>query len=227
MSLFKSTYSYKIYRNFQAIDVLDFRAIISFYTHNKSEIKHLEFDAYFEILIAYTNALFHIGHYERFVSLVQLPLELIIEHNVLFYQGEDIYNELLFKKAAAHYNIGELNHAQKTLESLIKIDPFHSLSLQFYQKCKLMMKPQIIETLRAVSVLLFILSALVIAIEVLSIRNFYPEFIDSVTIFRNGLFLMGLFILLGSEVGHRMYIYLSLDEIRKKAIAAKKAKSVL
>lgn len=224
MSIYRSKHKYKVYRGFKALDPTDHRAVIAFFDYHQQAIKHLELEEYVEILFAYTNALFNAGHHGRFLRLVQHPLELIIEHNIHFYEGEDIYTELLFKKGAAHYNLGAYSDAEKVLMAVLSICPSHYAGQVLLQKCKLKYRPKFILSIRAVCVVMYILSALVIAIEVFTVRTFYTSFIAAFVWARNTLFFGGLFLLICSEVYFRTSVYLKVFFFCKKALKVRSQK---
>jgi len=95
----------KTYQEFKEIPYNDYRGIVRFYEEYNSEIVHLKFDEYFELLLAYAESLFEIGAYRNHLDICDQAIEITIAHNIKFYQGKDVFFELLFKKAAAHYNL--------------------------------------------------------------------------------------------------------------------------
>ena len=206
MAYFQSTYHSKIYRDFREIGISEYRAVIRFYEENESEIRHLDFKEYFELLVAYTNALFEIGSYQKHLLMVDTVLETTIQNNISTYKGENIFNGMLFKKAASHYNVLDYDKADYILRELIKIEPGDEDSAMFLKKCLRKKQPAFIKNTRATSIFLFLLTALVICIEVLFVRPFYDMHAKLVETSRMSIFFMGFLILVGGDLYHRWLV---------------------
>jgi tetratricopeptide (TPR) repeat protein len=203
MSYFQSTYHSKVYRDFKEIEPTAYRQIIHFYEEKEAEIRCLEFDEYFDLLIAYVDALFEIGAYQKHLLMVDVIIENSILHNIQFRNGTDIYQRTLFKKAASLYNVLKYEEADYILRELIRMDPYDSDSVLFLKKCLRSKKPQLVINARAASIFLFLLTAFVICIEVLFIRPFYHMHTELVETSRIGIFLLGCILLVGGDLLHR------------------------
>jgi hypothetical protein len=75
---------------------------------------------------------------------------------------------------------------------------------------------------RAIAILLFLISAFTVSIEVLIVRNFYPEFVYLIELSRNVMFGMGVFVLLSGLIWHR---WQSFNEVQKFIQQIKKDKN--
>jgi len=203
MSFSPSTYQSKIYRDFKAIEVTAYRQIIHFYEKQEGVIKQLEFEEHFELLTAYVNALFEVGAYHKHLLLVDLIIEMAIAHNIEFYRGEDIFLKMLFRKAASLYNMLEYDKAEYILREIIRINPWDKDAVLFLKKCLRRQQPKFIQASRAISILLFLLAAVVIAGEVLLVRPFYPRYTVAVEQLRFGLFGLGMVLLVSADLIHR------------------------
>ena len=200
MNHFK-TYRSKIYRDFKAIAATDYRAVVRYFEENEKEICGLDFEEYFELLTAYTHALFEIGAYSKHLLMAPVVIEASIENNIHFYKGEDIYFKTLFEKAASFFNLHEYQKAAHILRELIKIDPYHDDTIAFLQKCERRQRPKMIRNARAFAMFAFLISALIISLEVLFIRPFYDDFLAGIEIARTALFGLGwMFLLLGEAL---------------------------
>jgi hypothetical protein len=91
----------------------------------------------------------------------------------------------------------------------------------FLEKCLRKDKPQIVRNTRAIAILLFLVSALTISVEVLLVRNFYPDFVSDIELSRNIMFGFGLFVLVGGLIWHR---WQSFNEVQKFIEEVKKSK---
>lgn len=200
MPYFQSTYHSKLYRHFKEIEEGAYREIIRYYEENEEEIKQLEFEENFELLISYINSLFEVGAYHKHLLMVDLAIEASISRNIQVYKGEDIFQTLLFKKAASFYNITEFDKADYILRELIKINPYDMDVILFLKKCLRKKEPSWVNTTRAVSIFFFLLAALVICIEVLLIQPFYSMYTNLIETSRISIFLLGLFSLIGGNL---------------------------
>ncbi len=208
--------STKLYRDFKEIDGSEYHTIIRFYEAKKSEISHLNFEWYFDILVDYTNALFEVGAYAKQITTAQQIIQLSIEHNIQFYKGEDIYFKCLYQKAAAHFNLLEYDAAIHILKELIKIAPYHGLSILFLKKCLNRAQPNYIKIARAVSIVLFLGTAIITAIEVISIRPFSPMYTAIFEQIRLTTLGLGILVLVGTFLYHRYQINHQVHTFVKK-----------
>lgn len=206
MSFSQSTYQSKLFRDFKAIEVTAYRQIIHFYEKQESHILQLDFEEHFELQTAYVNALFEVGAYHRHLILVDMVIEMAITNNIEFYKGEDIFLKMLFRKAASLYNMLEYDKAEYILREIIRINPWDKDAAIFLKKCLRRQQPKFLQASRAISILLFLLAALVIAAEVLVIKPFYPMYAAAVEQSRFGLFGLGLVLLIGADLLHRAYV---------------------
>ena len=201
-----STYHSKIYRGFKEIEPQEHLQLVRYYETHENQIKQLDFSEFFEVLITYTEALFEVGAYQNHTSMVDVAIEISIENNIKIFNKKDIYYELLFKKAASCFNLMRYNEAEHILRELIKINPQNEFSIRFLNKCLLQKKPKFIRNGRAISILLFLLAALIIVIEIIFIRPLFEMHTASVEMARNITFSCGLFILVSGEIVHHIKV---------------------
>lgn len=206
MSTFKSTYHSKIYRDFKALDETAYRDRVRFYEEREDDIKQLDFDEFFDLLVAYVDALFEIGAYRKYLLMVDFAIECTIKHNIQYLGQRDIFYHLLFRKAAALYNTLEYSKADYILRELIRINPEKTEVSQFLKKCLRKMHPALVRHSRAVSILLFLLAAIVICVEVLFVRPFAHQYTDAVELSRNIIFILGCLLLIVGNLIHRWQI---------------------
>lgn len=220
MSFSQSTYQSKIFRDFKAIEASAYRQIIHFYEKQEAEIRQLEFEENFEVFTTYVNALFEVGSYHKHLLLVDLIIETAITNNLSFYKGEDIFLKMLFRKAASLYNLLEYEKAEYILREIIRINPWNKDAVLFLKKCLRRQQPRYIQITRAISIVLFLMAAIVIAAEVLVIRHFFQAYTPLVEQSRLVLFGMGGFLLIGINLIHRirveLQVYQFVERIRQR-----------
>ncbi len=199
MAYHQSTYHSKLYRDFKEFAASNHRQAIHFYEKHEEAIQRLDFDERFELLVAYVNALFEVGQYQKHLLMVDVAVEEVIMNNIGWYQGEDIYQKLLFRKAASLYNFMEYGRADYILRELVRIDPHNRDAIQFLKKCLRKKDAALLNIAKACSIFLFLLSAMIIGIEVLAVRPFYSMYTGLVETSRNTIFLLGWVSLLGGQ----------------------------
>ncbi len=207
MSYLQPTYHSKLYRDFKSIDATAYRDIIHFFERREEDIRQLDFDEYFELLYIYVNALFEVGAYQKHVVMADEVIEAAICHNIHHYKQEDIFKKSLFRKAASLYNTFDYHNAEHILRELVRIDPDHQDAVSFLKKCVRNSHIRLLQVFRAISILLFLFSALVISVEVLVVRPFYPYHAGWVEALRIGMFFSGLGVLLLGELWHRWWAH--------------------
>jgi len=221
MSYVPSTYHSKVYRDFKEIESNDHRQVIRYYEQFEDQIHHLDFEEYYEIVLAYVDALFEIGAYQRHLLMVDVVIEHTILNNIQFRKGEDLYRSLLFKKAASLHNTLEYEKADYILRELIKIDPYDRDAILFLKRCLRKKHNAVTHHSRATSIFLIMIAALVIALEVLFIRPFYQIYAQTVEYSRITIFMMGLFALVGGELYQRICVSREVNQFVQEIKAQK------
>lgn len=204
MNYSQSTYHSNIYREFRAIDLSEWRTVIRFYDLYQDKLDGLEFDESFDITLAYTSALFEIGDHENHLKAADNVLEMSVMNNVKFFNGEDVFQKTLFKKAASNFSLHQLENCDYILREMLRIDPYHQDGALFLKKCLRTMRSELLKKSRAFSVLLLIISAVMICLEWLVVESFYPEYIEQAALVRTCVLALSFFILVGGEVYHRL-----------------------
>ncbi|NJL73739.1 MAG: hypothetical protein HC892_00595 [Saprospiraceae bacterium] len=173
----------------------------------------MEFEEYFEIAVIYSHAVFEIGAYAKYMRYANELLVVSIDNNVQFFQGKDIFCQILFKKAAAHYNLMEYQAAAHVLKELIKIDPNYGDAIILLKRVTRKSKTVFIKTYRAIAVSLFLIAALVIAFELILVQSFWSSYRDMVAISRIAIFSLGLVVLILCDLYLRINAHYSVTKL--------------
>jgi tetratricopeptide (TPR) repeat protein len=208
MTKLSSTYYSKIYKEFKALDAKEHLSIVRFYESYEGDIKQLNFTEYFELLTAYLDALFEIGAYHSHLKMVDSAIQISILNNIKFYNGRDIYTDLLFRKAASCYNLMHYDDAEHILRELIKISPHDESYEIFLRKCLWKKQPNYLKNARGLTILLLLAAALIIAVELIIVRNLFAVHAETFQLVRNLTFGLAILTLLGSTLTHYGQIYL-------------------
>lgn len=218
--MYKPTYYSKLYRTFLSLEETAFQEQIRFFEEHEKAIRDLDFEEYFDMLVVYVTALFEVGAYREHLLMVDVVIETSIINNIIKYKEEDLFRRMLFRKAASLYHTQQYAKAEHILAELLRMDPADQGAILFLKKCLRTHYPQVRSNARASAIFLFLLTAFVIAIEVLLVRPFYEMHAKTVELSRNTIFVLGLLSIVFGDVYH---LYLSerevsgfLKELKKK-----------
>ncbi len=190
-------YHSKLYRDFKSIEGAAHHNIIRFYEKHENAIRRLEHNEFYDLLKDYVTALYNSGAYRKHLLMVDTVIEASLQGQYPTYMERAIFREMLYQKAVSLFNNLQLNEADYITRELIRIDPYDQQSIHLLKRILLREQPSYIRTTRAASVFLFMLSATVIAIELLFIRHFYALYADFVEASRNVIFGVGITLLAG------------------------------
>ena len=200
-----------IFSSFKALDPSSYHEVIRFFENNHVELRDLYLDEYTEVLLAYSNALFETGNYKTYTKVSAELIELIRMHDVEHHDHEDLFERVLFKKAAAHYHLFELDDAEQILWELVKMNPSNGIAAYLLRKCRTKNQPSYLRWAKGISIVLFLLTALIIAIELLLVQPFFAKFSQTIQTIRLIIFIGGIFLLIAAEIGHRLIAYHSIN----------------
>lgn len=222
--LSQSKYRSKLYRDFRAIEPGEWRGIVRFYEEHEKEIRGLDFEEYFELMMVYTDALFEIGAWQKHMLMADAVIEISVMDNLATFNGVDVLRHTLFRKAASHYNLLELEKTEHILRELLRINPHDADCAAFLKKCLRTMRPSLIRQSRALSIGLFLFTGLVILVELLVVHSFYPGYSSTVEALRITTFIIGLVVLAGGELLHRWKSIQEVEDFVKRARGRRRKK---
>lgn len=173
------------------------QAVIHFFEKHEVGIRTLQEDEFFDILLLYLDSLFACGEYERFDRYVDEALILALDHRIYTLKDEDIYEHLLYRKAAVLYNIGRDDQCRHLLTELLRLNPAHKLARRFLKRCLVQSQREFRRRLYAVVILLILVSMLGSALEILWIRPFLPDWVFIWEYSRSLIFLLALIVWAG------------------------------
>ena len=207
----------RLYRNFKSIEINDFHGLIRFYEQNEDGIRALDFDEYLDCTLSYTNALFEAGDHGKHLVMCDHLLELVIMQNVDQWGGEDLYHRLLFKKSASLYHQQEYGKSERILREMIKIYPQDHLAALYLNKSLLLQKPAWLFRARAAAVAFALIAAIVIALEILAVPQFFPDLLQPMRIAHNLLIGFSLASLSVGEAWHALRCRLKTTKLVRQA----------
>ncbi len=209
------------YEAFLAIEEGAYKEKIQFIEENFFMLRQLDGEEYFDMMVLYGEALFESGEYARQTKLADHIVEMSIERNIILHREQDVYFETLFKKAASLHNLDKIDQAVHILKELVKINPDHESTKLFLINCIIRQKKPSVRPYRNISLVLLLISALVIAIELIFVRRLWPSWTTIVEMVRNGLFIGGVILLIAGEV---MVRYRAVEDVYSFSRETKKRK---
>jgi hypothetical protein len=181
-----------LYRNIRAIEPSDYHRLIREYEKEEEAIGRLDTLEHFELTVIYVDALFETGAYRKHLLMVDQVLYLSFSENLQHVDGEDIFERMLFRKAASSFRLYDLETAEHVLREMLRINPENENARQFLEKTLYRKQVHAHQLMRATAVLCFLTAALAIFIELLVVRNFYRIYLSTFVWARSFLFIFGL-----------------------------------
>lgn len=186
--------------DYQLIPSKDYRAKIRYVDSNYEAIGNLEDEQKLEVNLDFARALFEVGNYHRYVKVSDSLIEQVIIENIYRYQGEKVYEDLLFRKSASLYNLRKYDESIKILKSLNKIDPDHSLAKRLLPHCIRKRGKSWYDVSKAIAIVLMFSAVSILFAEFVIVSSFYLEYLEEVMLLRNILLISASFILIGREI---------------------------
>ncbi len=202
-----TTYTSQLYRTFKEIDADSYRTILRFVEDHSSDIPHLELREYFDLKYAYVAALYETEGFAEVVTLSDELLALVISEDLRWVGHEDAYRALLFRRAGSLYHLMRYEECVFVCDQLLRLYPHFNQAAMLLEKALYQRPNAWVSRGRALSIVLFLAAACIIAVEVLVVRNFFAVHADAIEVVRNACFLVGWSLLLGGDIGHRTWAW--------------------
>jgi len=206
------SYQSSLYLNYFGISENAYSAKINWYESHFKQLQSLSEKAKTEIELDYTLSLFHVGRYHQYIAQSDVMIEKVIEQNIIELHGEDIYQKLLFNKAACYYNTSQFDASLHIVLELCKMDKGSKLYKNFCIKLLRLCSYRKFDRLKGLALGLILVALLIIIAEILLIRTIMTSYIQPVELARN--------ILLGSS-----FILLAWNELKIQSYIRKKMAS--
>lgn len=191
MASHSSPYRSRLYRDFFAIAPEDYLQIIRFFEEKEAEIGRLEGDEHFDLLLAYTDALFAVGDYRRHLLMVDFVIESALQSSSAPIRSSAIFQRLLFRKAASCFHVRRYAQAEHVLRELLRINHDHGAAQVFLRKVLRSRQPGAYQLSRAIAIGLMAMGGALFCAELLLIRPFYALQVEKAVWLRRALFIAG------------------------------------
>ncbi len=217
-----STYDSTIIQDFQNLDRENFYSVVHFYEARESEIAKIDLEERFLLKVYYSTALFETGAYQKMLLEADQILEESIIHNFRFIDGEDVFIKVLYQKGFSLACIHDYQAAEKVFHDLVKIQPKHAPYRKLLKKCILRQRPLYIKRMFALGVFFYLLSIVLIIVNLLIVESFYTNKLAEFEYARFGVFSVGLLLLFGGEVVHYIASHRKLNRVHQAALNKQK-----
>lgn len=190
----------QLYRRLRDLDPHDYQRVIRTYEERETEIGRLDVLEHFELTVYYVDALYCTGAFRQHQLMVDLAIETGIRHNIVEVEGisGDIFQHLLFHKAAAAFRLNQLDVAIHVARELIRIDAGRELYVRFLRAAYFKEQTATLQFGRAGFILCVLLAAFLITLNLLVVTNFYPMHVGNVQTTIALVFLAGVICLSGA-----------------------------
>ena len=189
---------------------------VRFFENNRSSIKSMDLDFRIYVWCDYALSVFEIGRYQEFIKLSDQLIPLVVEENVYEVRGISIYEALLFRKGASLFNIHQYRESEYVFSELCKIEK-EPINKKAWRKAKYRILKSSVRFMEAISVLFFIATAVIIAIELLIVVTLYPDYSAIMEKIRLVTFGFGLLTIFSTE----LYVKLKSNKDYKQLISKK------
>lgn len=190
----------QLYRQLRDLDPHDYHRVIRYYEEAEADIGRLDVLENFELTAYYVDALYATGSYRQHQLMVDLVIQNSIIHNIRSVDGisQDIYQHMLFRKAAAAYRLRDFPTAIHVGRELIRIDPERRLYRQFLRVALFKKQRSVLQFGRAGFIGAILTSALGIVLNLVWIRHFFPEYQSRANLLIAASFALGFVLLAGA-----------------------------
>lgn len=189
-----------LYRQLRDLDPHDYQRVIRRYEEMEAEVGRLDVLEHFEITTYYVDALYQTGAYRQHQMMVDLVIENAIRHSIRSVAGisDDVYQHLLFRKAAAAFRLHDFTTAVHIGRELVRMAPDRELYVRFLRVALFRQQTATLQFGRAGFVFCVLAAAFLIMINLLWVTPFFPPLVYAFRVTIGIVFTSGLLCLLGA-----------------------------
>lgn len=220
--IFDKGHKGNFYIEYHRLGDTSFRDRVRYYEDHRTRLNELDFSKRIEVDLDYSMCLFEIGKYHRYLGIVDRLIETVIIENIYEFNGGNIYNNLLFRKAACLYNTGQFQKSEKVLKALARLDKENAEARLLFSKCKRKQNRGWYEGIKAIAMVMFISAMSLGFMEILIVKPFYNEYIRTFSNLKWAFIIIALVSLVSNElilkytVAKEIGYHFDLKNIREK-----------
>ncbi len=194
------SYDRSAYLRFREIQENAFRTKVKFVLEQRDQINKLRYRDKQFIELDFLICLFEIGDYERYLEFVDKEIESVIRNNIFRFKEKDIYYHLLQCKALALFNLFKDQECLKLTKEICAINGNSKIPRIIILKLMKRKKRKWSIRLNGLSIGLILMTAVILFVELIVIRPFYPEHSITIEMFRNTTILAAFSFLIVKEI---------------------------
>ena len=173
---------------------------VQFYEQYIANDQYLSFEDKCELRLDYQIALFEIGRYFRYLSKVDEVIEMVIVENIYEFNGKDVFEDLLFKKAACFFNLGKYEESATLLKEMKKISPQQKIYQILLMKCYRKMRNEQSDILQAIGTVALLCAVSLMVGQIIVVAPFYEAYSNSYQNISISLAILGIVIVTFNEI---------------------------
>jgi len=193
------SYQSRAYLDYFSIDHSNYTDKISCYESRYKEIQCLHDSARLEIDIDYTISLFEVGRYHQYIDQSEPLIIEVIDKNIIELNGRDIFQYLLFNKAACHYNLNQIPEAVHIIKELCHMDKSNQTYYNFASKVIRIHSYRQFDKIKGAASALIIAGLVVVIFEILLARTLFLDFALPLEYLRNTMLASSILLLVINE----------------------------
>lgn len=148
---------------------------IRFYEHNQQDVYNMRLQDSLWIQSGYLEAVYEVGHYKKYIDISQDFLQRLIFENITYFNGENIYEEILQCRSVAFYQLKSYDESVHVAEQLLNINPERKDTRKILYFAHRSCFQKSLKFIKASSVVLALSAAFVLLFEQIVIASFFPE----------------------------------------------------
>ncbi len=211
----------QLYLHYYQINKSAYYDKIRFFEKNRDQLFQLSYHEILEIKSDYAFALFEMGKYSKYLNICDELLETVIIDNIYDINGKDVFEELLYRKAASLYNLNNYTKSMQICKELIAINPGHEIASNLFRQCLRKRGNKWYEINKGIAVVFLLSGISVVIAELFVVGPFYENISTQVHYFRNILFIIAFGLLVYNEIWIwaqcNQYVRKYAHKIRKRA----------
>lgn len=193
----------QVYNEFYELHHDSFESIVFFYERNQYAIQRLPLEEQLELLAEYLNACFETAAYYKYLARVDELIESLIQYNIVYIHGRDEYNNSLFRKSAALFNLERYEESTHIVKQLCKMNPRNENARILYRRNLYQTLPDTGRVIRHMSGVGLLIAALLTGVDLFLWRYVSEDLQLMINLVRNIVFATSIISLLLIEFNIR------------------------
>lgn len=189
---------------------------VRYFEDHKSDITLLAEERRQEVVIDYMICLFEIGRYETYLKEIDPIIEMVVIENIYEFNGENIFNLLLRKKAACYINLKRPKDALPLISQLMRLDPENVNLPYFFYICNRKISQGSEEIIKGIAIISLMCGLSLKFAETFVVDPFFGEYLRTFSIITTTFFVSGASLLVINELYRRWYIQSEIKRIKRK-----------